>query len=814
MYGGMEVMKAKSKNSVLIVDDERANIIALTHILSQEYIIFVAKNGQDAIEVAKEYLPALILLDILMPDMDGYDVLSLLKNTEETRTIPVIFITGLVKPEDEEKGMALGASDYITKPFSSEIVKLRVRNQMQILDQINTINQRLRQQTLMASISQSFVSNSDIDTLFTNTLRTIGEFMGVAQVLLFDLEEDEITLTCRNEWINPALNHLPTRIGGQFVLKEPMLSVIRGLTTNGSNLCLHSNDPAFKSAMRQYRANFVNYITTPIFIRGKMCAVMDFSREEDGWDWSESDINFATIVASILSGVYERSVMERQSSIVENSPQFIVYLSTDGEVSYVNPAASELTGHAKAEIMAGGLELIFDPETARAIKDTYIPNTLQNNADSFEVNMKGKDGEIRTLAFTSFVAENSNIGAIALDVTEMHALEAALITAKEQAEQSSRAKSEFLSRMSHEMRTPMNAIIGMTHLAKISDTPEQKADCLEEIDNASRHLLQLIDDVLDVSSLLEENTSFLEYSGFSFNTMLNDVLKTMQLYTDEKKQTMTSSIDPRVPDALFGDKRRVTQVIRNLLMNANKFTPERGTINLDACVFGEEGGAVVLKVEVSDNGIGIPKEKQAQIFNSFEQVDGGLNREYSGVGLGLTISKHIVEMMGGGIWVESEPGKGAKFTFTFKAKNVQDKGSEYNGADEFNKTFDGKTALLVEDVEINREILMAMLEDTQLQIDCAENGLQAVEMFSADPGRYDIVLMDINLPVMDGWEAARRIRALDVPEGALVKIVALTANTLREHVERSRDAGMNDHIGKPIDFDELLRKLDQYLNGR
>ena len=802
-------MKSADKCSVLVVDDDKANIMVLTKILSPEYTIYVTRNGKDAFEMAKTNLPDVILLDILMPEMDGYEVLSLLKKTKETQSIPVIFITGLTESENEEKGMALGASDYITKPFSAEIVKLRVRNQMKILEQIRTINQRLRQQSLMASISQSFLSTVDVNAMFTNTLRLVGEFMGITQILLHHFEEDGITLTCRNEWTNSAFD-MPTRIGKQYVLKDPILSVIRGLRIGETNLCMHSNDPVFKSVMRPYREDFDNYITVPVFTRGKLCAVVDFSRDGDGWEWSESDINLTLLVASILSGVYELSAMGRQSSIVEHSPQFIMYLSPGADVSYVNPAASALTGHTKTAIMAGGLGLIFDAETAREIKKTHIPNTLRKGDDSFEVNMRRKDGEIRTLAFSSFTAENGNIGAIAQDVTDMRALEAALVKAKDLAEQSSRAKSDFLARMSHEMHTPMNAIIGMTHIAKTSGSPEKKKECLKEIDSSSRHLLRLIDDVLDYSSL-EESKLTLNNSQFLFNSMVSDVLKSVRFYTEEKHQTLTCVIDPLMPGVLIGDEKRLAQVFRNLLMNASKFSPDGGRIQLDASVFGDENGAVVFKIEVSDNGIGIPKDKQSSIFNSFEQVEECLSREYDGAGLGLAISKKIVEMMGGRIWVESEPGKGAKFIFTFKAKNIHNKESEKDSAEKQNKTFDGKTVLLVEDVDINREIMMAMLEETRLEVDYAANGEQAIEKFEANPGRYDLILMDISMPVMDGWEASRRIRALEDPEKPRIIIIALTAHTLREDMKKSLDAGMDDHLGKPINFDELLFKLNKYL---
>ena len=413
-------MEKTERNRILIVDDEKANIIALTHILSPEYTIYAAKNGPDAIETAKEYLPDLILLDILMPEMDGYEVISVLKNNPETRAIPVIFITGLVESEDEEKGMALGASDYMVKPFTPALVQLRVRNQIRMADQIKITNRRLRQQILLTTVSQSFIcntSNSNMDGLFSNTLRMAGEFLGIAQVLLFDIEKDDATLTCRNEWINPGFN-LPTRIDSRLELREPILSVIRGLLGSKTELCVTSNEPALKSAMKTYRANFPDYIIAPVFVKGKICAILDFSKEDDGREWSESDINLAVLIAYIFSGVYERGVMEKQSSIIENSPLFIMYLSPGGGLSYINPAVSVLTGRAKTEIIAGGMELIFDAETVRAIREKYIPDTIQKGTGRFEVKLAHRDGKVRTLSFTSFTVENGNIGAVAQEITE------------------------------------------------------------------------------------------------------------------------------------------------------------------------------------------------------------------------------------------------------------------------------------------------------------------------------------------------------------------------------------------------------------
>jgi signal transduction histidine kinase/CheY-like chemotaxis protein/HAMP domain-containing protein len=398
----------------------------------------------------------------------------------------------------------------------------------------------------------------------------------------------------------------------------------------------------------------------------------------------------------------------------------------------------------------------------------------------------------------------------AVDITE-------LLAAKEQAEQGSLSKSEFLSRMSHEMRTPMNAIIGMTAIAKNSDDPAKKEYCLDRIGDASRHLLGVINDVLDMSKI-EADKFELSFSEFNFAHVLSGALNVVKFRIDEKQQVYSSNIDPAIPAYIVGDEQRLTQVVTNLLSNAVKFTPAQGAIQCNARLLAEESGIYTLQVEVSDSGIGMSQEQQSNLFRPFEQADGSIARKYGGTGLGLVISKSIVQLMGGDIAVESELGKGSAFVFTFKAEKgcaeeAEAAPARWGGADnnESSCSLAGKVALLAEDVELNREIILAMLEQTELMIECAEDGQKAVDIFTADPGRYDIIFMDMQMPGVDGLEATRRIRAAGTPEGARVPIIAMTANVFREDIEKCLAAGMNDHIGKPIDFDELIHKIKKYI---
>ena len=520
-----------------------------------------------------------------------------------------------------------------------------------------------------------------------------------------------------------------------------------------------------------------------------------------------------------------------------------------------------------------------------------------------------------------------------------------LSQAKEDALRASSAKSEFLANMSHEMRTPMHAIIGMTSIGKSAGDLEKKDYAFGKIEGASIHLLGVINDILDMSKI-EAGKYELSLTEFSFEKMLQQVTSVVNFWIEGKRQRFDVHIDGKIPEVLVGDEQRLSQVVTNLLANATKFTPEGGAIRLNAQYEGEEGDLVTLRIAVSDTGIGVSEEQKARLFQSFEQAESSTTRKFGGTGLGLAICKSIVELMGGEIWVESEPDHGATFIFTIRARRGTDalregaasapdwagirvlavddtpeilehftaladkigfacdrassgqealdkiahsgpydvyfidwkmpdmdgmeltrrikadtnkpaivimiSAVEWNtleaeaksaGVDTFlpkplfpsviadciseclklkqeadgegataaGASFAGHCVLLAEDVELNKEIALALLEPTGLIVDCAENGAVAVQMFNAAPKRYDVILMDLQMPEMDGYEATRRIRALPVPWAGQIPIVAMTANVFREDVEKCLAAGMNDHVGKPVDFNELLAKLRKYL---
>jgi len=679
----------------------------------------------------------------------------------------------------------------------------------------------LQQQMLMADISRIYLTDTNTDVLITETLQIVGKFMNISQMLFFKLEDDGVTLVCQNEWINPKLN-LNTRIGTFMILKEPMLTIIKSLKPgSGKDLCLSSNNPVIKKAMVPYRINFQNYITTPVFVKGEMIGALDYSKDGAANAWSDSDISLATLFASTLSGVFERETMGYRTSIVENSPIMIFYSDTAGKLVYANPAATIVTGFSLSELYDGGFGLILDEETLNDVKYIYIPQTVQKNTVKHIVKLICKDKHIRYLEVTSFLLKDGMIAAICVDLTEKHMLEAEIIRAKEKAEYASSAKGEFLSNMSHEMRTPMNAIIGMTRVAKKAEDPVKRDEALNKVEESSKHLLGIINDILDMSKI-EANKLELSDIQFDLRRLLHKSVSFVNFRLEEKKLKFSMNIDDNVPSFFIGDDQRLTQVLTNLLSNACKFTPEGGEISVSIFLDKEENNICTLRFEVADNGIGVSEEQKDKIFNVFEQAENNTTRKYGGTGLGLTISKRIIELMGGEIKVESILGKGSRFIFNVKMlRNLNDVQTAEKKEEVFNANeFTGKKLLLAEDIEINREVLVSLLDGTGLIIETAENGKEALNKFKESLVPYDIIFMDIQMPEMDGLEATRLIRELEKEAKNLPKtgnrrkpvpIVAMTANVFKEDVDICLEAGMNAHIGKPVDPETVLEKLRKYL---
>jgi signal transduction histidine kinase/CheY-like chemotaxis protein len=428
---------------------------------------------------------------------------------------------------------------------------------------------------------------------------------------------------------------------------------------------------------------------------------------------------------------------------------------------------------------------------------------LSGLGHSQDGNAPVSDGDISELSTT-----------ISRMVNEREAIRLAMTEARDAAEAANKAKSEFLANMSHEIRTPMNGIIGMTELALDTELSADQRDYLETVKSSANSLMGIINDILDFSKI-EAGKLAVESIAFDLPEMIRDAVRPLALRPTNGSLQFNCIIGDGVPSRVLGDPLRLRQVLLNLLGNAVKFT-ERGIVEVSVTGQPQADGRNQLHFAIRDTGIGIPPEKQAAIFEAFTQEDSSTSRRFGGTGLGLSICRQLVMLMGGHIWLESTPGVGSTFHFTLPLKVVDDPVNGFGMVTQHLRAETSGTSadvLLVEDNRVNQKLATALLERQGYRVTLAENGAQAVELVRASPNAFSIILMDMQMPVMDGLEATRQIRANEKADGRKpVPIVAMTANAMQGDREICVAAGMDDYLAKPIRADEMYAAIAQLLD--
>jgi PAS domain S-box-containing protein len=513
---------------------------------------------------------------------------------------------------------------------------------------------------------------------------------------------------------------------------------------------------------------------------------------------------------------------ERLLKILNEASDFIGMADMQANLTYLNPAGKRMVGLAEdVDVLTLKIHDMHTHEAAQFVLNVGIPYVLEHDSWQSENTLLHKSGhEIAVSQILSLHRDSKGnpafLSSIMRDITGVKQAEQAMLDAKEAAEALAQSKTDFLANMSHEIRTPMNAILGLSELALHSKENNQN-DYLEKIHGASENLLTILNDILEFSKL--DSTGIeIDSEYFNLSLLVNNLNNLFEETARQKNLTFELEVSPEVQRHLIGDALRLQQVLTNLLNNSIKFT-QTGFVRLRISVSQQDDKPILLTFSIEDSGIGISQEQQKILFQPFTQADTSITRRFGGTGLGLVISQKFIRLMGGEISLESTLHQGSHFWFTLpfeiskKSHSTeflpvkQNKRATTEQLEEAAKLLFNKRVLLVEDMPLNQQVASEFLRNAKLRVVVADNGKEALEILEFST--FDVILMDIQMPIMDGFEATKIIR--DNPQWATIPIIAVSAGVTLNEQEKYQRAGMNDFLPKPINPLQMLEKIKQNL---
>ncbi|MGB3975342.1 MAG: ATP-binding protein [bacterium] len=661
-----------------------------------------------------------------------------------------------------------------------------------------------------------------IETAIDDMFETVGKEANVDRIFLLNLDEEKNRLRNTHEWCAPDIE---PKIGS---LQSVSLRIFEDLITvlnKGVFLHIPDSDNLPVDPGIQYlfdHHNFRTLIMLPIVLSESCTGFVGFETVRKKQRFSENDIHIFSAVTRFVTDAFAKQRASNDvvhydpflNQIVDTIPDPIFVKNQQHRWIVINEAFCKFLGYSRSELL-GKSDYDFFPKHEADVfweKDKLVfESGVENINEEPITDASGKEHIISTKKspFTVKETNETYLTGLIRDITEQKRSEKALRDALAQAQAATVAKSRFLANMSHEIRTPMSGVLGMASLLAETNLDKEQRHYIDLLMQSGERMMRTINDLLDISRI-EAGKLEISKKPLNLKKLMTSILTPIAKLAEKKGLIFTFDVSEDIPENLEGDPDRIGQILINLAGNAIKFT-KVGHVNVKAELLQKTETSVHLQFIVSDTGIGISKDQQASLYDSFFQVDGSDTREYGGTGLGLSISKQLVEMMNGELHIESTLGKGTICLFTLELSISSSAPTDPVTSMLKPQIRKNARILLVEDDQVSAILANALIKKLGLKSDTAVNGQHALKLLTSN--NYDLIMMDCQMPIMNGFDATRAIRSGEAGEAVKsIPIIALTAYAMKDDQAKCIDSGMNDHLSKPLDYNSLVAVLNKWLS--